>query len=107
MDQWRSKWRRAALLQGRQFRSQMYFYYTNRGGNIYLAPDGNIPCSATEIDIIINNKHGSGRYKLSFIKIQIHTVVIMIRFIYRVVENIKTKSTFTDEHNYSVICKII
>ena len=28
----------AAPLQGRQFRSQMYFYYTNSGAHIYLAP---------------------------------------------------------------------
>ena len=33
--------------QGRQFRSQIYFYYTNRDANIYLAPGGNTPCSAT------------------------------------------------------------
>ena len=47
--QWRSKGGRwwgppqAAHLQGRQFRSQIYFYYTNRGANIYLAPGGNTP----------------------------------------------------------------
>ena len=37
----------AAPLQGGQFRSQMYFYYTNRGIHNYLAPGGNTPCSAT------------------------------------------------------------
>ena len=38
----------AARLQGRQYRSQMYFYYINdRGAHIYLAPGGNTPCSAT------------------------------------------------------------
>ena len=36
----------AAPLQGRKFCSQMYFYYTNRGVHIYLAPGGNTPCSA-------------------------------------------------------------
>ena len=35
--------RRAAPLQGRQFRSQMYFYYTNRGAHIYLARDSDTP----------------------------------------------------------------
>ena len=37
--------RGAALLEGRQFRSQIYFYYTNRGAHIglYLAPGGNTP----------------------------------------------------------------
>ena len=30
-------------LQGRQFCSQMYFYYTNGGTHIYLAPGGNTP----------------------------------------------------------------
>ena len=39
----------AAPLQGRQFRSQMYFYYTNRVAHIYLAPGSNSPCSATVI----------------------------------------------------------
>ena len=43
------------LLQGRQFRSQMYFYYTNRGDRIYLAPGGNTPCSATGIHFFILN----------------------------------------------------
>ena len=28
-------------------RRQMYLYYTNRGAHMYLAPDGNTPCSAT------------------------------------------------------------
>ena len=32
---------------GCNFELQMYFYYTNRGANIYLTPDGNTPCSAT------------------------------------------------------------
>ena len=42
---------RVAPLQGRQFRSQMYFYYTNRGTPIYLALGGNTPFSATGGDI--------------------------------------------------------
>ena len=39
--------REAASLHGRQFRSQMYFYNTNRGAHINLAPGGNIHCSTT------------------------------------------------------------
>ena len=36
---------------GRQFLSQMYFYYTNRGAHIYLAPGGKHSCSATGSNI--------------------------------------------------------
>ena len=44
----------SALLQGWQFHSQMYFYYTNRGAHIYLAPDCNTPCSATVFNGVAN-----------------------------------------------------
>ena len=35
----------AGGVKGRQFRAEIYFYYTNRG-----APGGNNPCSATDKD---------------------------------------------------------
>ena len=47
--QWRGKEgggggaRGEAALQGRQFRSQMYFYYTNRGAHIYLDSGSSTP----------------------------------------------------------------
>ena len=34
-------------LQGQQFRSKMYYYYTNRGAHIYFAPGCNTPYSVT------------------------------------------------------------
>ena len=34
---------------GWQSQAEMYFYYTNRGAHIYLAPGSNNPCSATVI----------------------------------------------------------
>ena len=46
--------RAAAPLQVRQFRSQMYFYYTNKGAHIYLATGGNTPCSATGKNLRLN-----------------------------------------------------
>ena len=46
--------RAAVPLQGRQFRSQMYFYYTNKGAHIYLATGGNTPCSATGKKLRLN-----------------------------------------------------
>ena len=33
------------LYRGVNFGLQMYFYYTNRGAHIYLAPGSNTPCS--------------------------------------------------------------
>ena len=37
----------AALYRGGNFELQIYFYYTNRGAAIYLAPGGNTLGSAT------------------------------------------------------------
>ena len=48
---------RVASLQGRHFRSQMYFYYTNRGVHIYLAPGGNNPPDPPLVGRD-RNKHG-------------------------------------------------
>ena len=54
-----AKWERH-LLQGRHFRSQMYFYYTIRAAHIYiyLAPGGNTPCSATGIHFFNGGSKG-------------------------------------------------
>ena len=53
-EQWRSKGggegeggrHLGQYLYGGDIELQMYFYYTNRGVHIYLAPDGNTPWSA-------------------------------------------------------------
>ena len=39
-------------LQGRQYRWQMYFYYTNRSAHIYLAPGGNTPLLRHRVDAL-------------------------------------------------------
>ena len=47
------------LLRMRQFRSQMYFYYTNRGTHIYIWPRAAIP-PATPLGVGVGGVVGGG-----------------------------------------------
>ena len=54
MSEQREGERGGGPLQGRTFRSQMYFDYTNRSAYIYLTLGGNTPCSANVLSASLN-----------------------------------------------------